>query len=669
MSKSFRFALEQAINHQPPSTRPETSIREALTQMQAAASSYIVVTRSSREFVSVFTERDLVNAIATHPCSPETSLVAVSSAEPVTACMAQIPDLLAVRALLQRHQIRHLPIVDDQRHLVGMITHDNLSRLLNPVDLLRLRRVSEVMTSQIIWASPEATFVQLTNLMSCHRVSCVVIGESVKTSDRLKPLGFVTERDIIRAWGSDRSVEQRQAQNIMSTPPRCILPTDTLWQAHDLMKSHQIRRLAVVDAEGFLLGILAQTSLLQRVDPSEAHLTLETLAHVIDHHTADLDEANQKLQRGVRERQRAKKALQQQLARERSMNRITQRIRQSLELETILETAVAEMSECLQVDGTLIYQVANQPNQMGRIVAEMVANDNPKVQGNKGMEAILAQFDTRFYAKGRIHSVPDLQAADHSSRKARFLRYLGVRATCIAPIQVKERLWGLLILNHQMPRHWQKSEINLITQVAAQVGLAIQQATLYAQLEVVNRKLQHQATVDGLTRLFNRHRFDHTLHKEWRRMLREKQPLSLIMCDVDHFKIYNDTYGHPAGDACLQAVARAMMQVPKRPGDEVARYGGEEFAVVLPNTSLEGACHLAEQIRAKVEALQMVHSGSKVGKWVTLSLGVASCVPSAQTTPGGLIKAADQALYAAKANGRNQWKHQAYSVAPAKVGG
>lgn len=137
-------------------------------------------------------------------------------------------------------------------------------------------------------------------------------------------------------------------------------------------------------------------------------------------------------------------------------------------------------------------------------------------------------------------------------------------------------------------------------------------------------------------------------------MSRDQTPLSLILGDIDFFKAYNDTYGHPAGDQCLQQVAKAIDLAATRPGDLVARYGGEEFVVILPNTPPEGALQVAEEIQSNLRDLEIVHSDSRVGSYVTLSLGVASTIPSPESTSGMLIATADEALYEAKAAGRNK---------------
>ena len=173
-------------------------------------------------------------------------------------------------------------------------------------------------------------------------------------------------------------------------------------------------------------------------------------------------------------------------------------------------------------------------------------------------------------------------------------------------------------------------------------------------LQAANDELQRLAALDGLTDIANRRAFDECLDNEWRRMTREKGELALIICDVDYFKKYNDAYGHQEGDECLKSVARAMAVSLLRPADFVARYGGEEFAAILPNTDLEGAVCVAENIRRAVMELQIEHSDSAVAPVVTLSLGVACARPSVGHRPEILLTTADQALYLAKESGRNR---------------
>lgn len=172
-----------------------------------------------------------------------------------------------------------------------------------------------------------------------------------------------------------------------------------------------------------------------------------------------------------------------------------------------------------------------------------------------------------------------------------------------------------------------------------------------ASLKRANRELSKLAFVDPLTKVANRRKFDDHLHQEWRRLQRQDTPLTLILCDVDHFKRYNDLYGHPAGDACLRHVAQVLKLAVGRPGDLVARYGGEEFALILPTTTPEGAVQLIEKIRSNLAALQIPNGED----FLTLSFGISTVIPSRQTCQEKLIAAADQALYFAKRNGRNRY--------------
>lgn len=173
--------------------------------------------------------------------------------------------------------------------------------------------------------------------------------------------------------------------------------------------------------------------------------------------------------------------------------------------------------------------------------------------------------------------------------------------------------------------------------------------------------LRHQAEelrranfVDALTGIANRRKFDETLAKEFHRAQRTQTPIALIIADIDHFKDYNDFYGHPQGDQCLTRVAQALQDTLRRAGDLVTRYGGEEFGIILPNTNQSTAAAIAENLRIRVSTLTIPHENSPVAPIVSVSLGVAAIVPEIGADFHSLVSAADVALYEAKHNGRNQ---------------
>ena len=185
-------------------------------------------------------------------------------------------------------------------------------------------------------------------------------------------------------------------------------------------------------------------------------------------------------------------------------------------------------------------------------------------------------------------------------------------------------------------------------------GLTITVRDISARKKV-ELELNYLATRDGLTGICNRRSFDEILVREWGRCQREKQFLSLILCDVDYFKLYNDFYGHQRGDDCLKQIAKIINDTLKRSSDLVARYGGEEFVAILPNTHREGAIALVENIQKAIRLQAIPHEKSKVSAIVSLSLGIASIIPTLETSPNTLIEMADRALYQAKEQGRDRY--------------
>lgn len=177
---------------------------------------------------------------------------------------------------------------------------------------------------------------------------------------------------------------------------------------------------------------------------------------------------------------------------------------------------------------------------------------------------------------------------------------------------------------------------------------------LELELQTANRELRLLAHLDGLTKIANRRCFDEFLQQVWQRLGRTSQPLSLLMLDVDFFKCYNDVYGHQHGDECLTQIAHTIQKAVSRPTDLAARYGGEEFAVILPETSENGAFKVAELIRNAVLALAIPHEASDTAGYVTVSIGITSLIPVIDFSPDYLIDLADQALYLAKHQGRNR---------------
>ncbi|MDZ7950095.1 PAS domain S-box protein [Nostoc sp. DedQUE09] len=351
-------------------------------------------------------------------------------------------------------------------------------------------------------------------------------------------------------------------------------------------------------------------------------------------------------------RKEAEVMLRQQAEGERLITEVTQQIRQSLNFEEVLNTTVNSIRQCLGSDSVAIYQLKSDGS--GNFAAESVGDDYPQ-RLELTMHPFSLKQDFSDYYQGLPKVFHNIQESDFSADVFELLQLYQVKAAIIVPILNGEHLWGLLIA-HQCaaPRYWQAFEVNLLQQLASQVAIAIHQSVLYQQVQVANEELQRLATLDGLTQIANRRRFDEYLETEWQRLKREQLSLSLILFDVDFFKLYNDTYGHLGGDDCLRQLASALKNIVKRPADLVARYGGEEFAIILPNTEIQGAIYVAQTIRQAVRDLAIPHAQSRVCDRVTVSLGVVSIVPNSGISPSDLINAADKALYVAKQQGRDR---------------
>ena len=351
------------------------------------------------------------------------------------------------------------------------------------------------------------------------------------------------------------------------------------------------------------------------------------------------------------------KELQDKIKQEQLIAKITHKIRTSLNLEMILSTTVIEVRKLLKTDRVIVYRF--QPDGSGYVIVESVSSEWDSMLGRLFKDTY---FFDKFeqcgdkYRQKNVYIIEDIDSAGISSCHMDLLTELQAKANLVVPIEQENSIWGLLVVYEcSNPRKWAKSDINLLTQLTNPLVMAIKQAELYQQLEAANQKLQQLASIDSLTQIPNRRSFDEVLEREWQRLQREQAPLSLILCDMDFFKNYNDTYGHQSGDDCLKEVAKILQQAAQRPGDLAARYGGEEFALVLPNTDTAGAVYVAETILSSIRTKNLIHESSKISSYLTLSLGIATIIPQSSSSLTWLIAKADEALYRAKLTGRDRY--------------
>ena len=323
--------------------------------------------------------------------------------------------------------------------------------------------------------------------------------------------------------------------------------------------------------------------------------------------------------------------LQEQAGREIAVNRIATAIRNSLELDSVLQTTVNEVGRALNAQNCAL-----------RVIGE--AGKEPLTNcyfrdgdgGENSVEEAELLGDLEAYSvrlAGRFKNyVLDGRGDDETQN---------IRPVAAVPLIYQERFMGVLMVRSDDPtRIWQETEVLLLGTAADQVTVAVNHARLFAQI-------QQQALTDGLTGCFNRRFFEMQLERDMHLATRMRQPVSLILLDVDHFKKVNDTFGHDAGDVALRQLAESLRQ-ELRGVDTAARYGGEEFAVILPQAGVEGAMAVAERLRARIERTEVPGVG-----FITASFGVAT-YPLHATSRDMLVSTADRALYNAKNTGRNR---------------
>ncbi|NEP20077.1 MAG: CBS domain-containing protein, partial [Leptolyngbya sp. SIO4C1] len=296
--ESPRLALMQAINAAPLVVEPATPLAEVVALMNrswqdrcdvlepgaiaadsrlAQHSCALVVADGS--LVGIFTERDVVRLIATGGLLNKAAIAEVMTQPVISLIVTDTQDIFAALRLMREHRIRHLPIVDTCDRLLGIVTPRSVRQGLEPTDLLKLRRVKDVMSSEVIQAPPTSSVMALAQLMTQHRVSCVVITEATQAEGAAlaRPLGIITERDILQFRLLEFNLDQLQAKAVMSAPLFLVSPEDSLWTVHYQMQQHLTRRLVVASSQGALQGIVTQTHILQVLDPLEMYGVLELL--------------------------------------------------------------------------------------------------------------------------------------------------------------------------------------------------------------------------------------------------------------------------------------------------------------------------------------------------------------------------------------------------------
>ncbi|MGE5657711.1 MAG: PAS domain S-box protein [Actinomycetota bacterium] len=499
--------FNNCIERQWLGVTPETSLLKAVKLMSQIASSEanlcqdlnfpeVNPSRAScllvvedNQLVGLVTERDLVKLAAQGSSLQDKTVADVMTRQLVVCREAEAKISLNTLELMRQHQIRHLPVVGEQGQPVGVITLDSIRAVLQPIDILKWRQVGEVMTQKVIHASPTTTAIELAQLITQHQVSCVVIGEAI-APEGIRPLGIVTERDIVQFQALQLNLRELRSQQVMSTPLFLARRSDALWDTHQEMQRRNIRRLVVIDSKGNLDGIVTQTSILKAVDLGEVHKIITALQHQVDQLQNEKNDLLSRLNSEFKQQlhERNNKLLEQN-ERHQLVNDIALRIRASLKLETILKETVTEVQKLLETDRVIIERLAS--DESSQIIVESVALPEFSI-----LNCIFKNecFESEWLApdeKDRPQVIGDLERDEITACYREFLQQFQVKAYLSIPIIINEQPWGFLIAhNCTHPRQWQPEEIEFLESLSVQVAIAIHQATLLEQVQKANTELE-----------------------------------------------------------------------------------------------------------------------------------------------------------------------------------
>ncbi|MGD1806035.1 response regulator [Dapis sp. BLCC M126] len=499
--------LKSAIIRNPLVVSSDTTVKDAVTLMnkerslassdqitarqekdrhQAARSSCVLVVEEN-QVVGILTERDVVHLSAKGQTLEELVMSQIMTKSVITLGESDFTNLFFVINLLQQHRIRHLPIVDDQENLVGLLTHDSLRQVCQPTDLLQARLVGEVMNCEVVCATSETSVLIIAQLMAKHRISSIVIVEpgGTTTQPLQIPVGMLTERDIVRFQALGLNLENCTAETVMSKPILAIKSDKSLWFIQQIMQERNIRRLVVTGDQGELLGIITQTNVLQAINPPEVHKLMEVLEQRVvrleEERIKLLENRTTELESLLEDRTAV---LRTKIEKEKSLMTVTEQIRSSWNLQSILDTTVQEFRLLLQCHRAIIYQFS--PDSSDAVVAESIAEGERSLLDLELDPVWVTAKWMEHYHQGKMLVVDDLNKSQLTLEKPS-----NIRAAMVVPILVEGQLWGLMLASHRHTYTWTRDGIDLVQRLSVHIAIAIQQAKAYEKMRVAKESAEY----------------------------------------------------------------------------------------------------------------------------------------------------------------------------------
>jgi diguanylate cyclase (GGDEF)-like protein len=610
-----------------------------------------IVVVNELQLVGIITEAAILALISQG--EDLSALRAVDAMMPPLATLnePEVRDILTILDLLKRHQSDYIPILSDRGDLVGVVTLDKLLQALEVTNLLKYCSVDEFMQVDFVSTPSSTSVLAVAQLMVERRTNYVIVGDR-------SPVGIVTARDIIHLHLHERDLSRLSAGDVMRSFEH-INRDDSLWQAHQMMQRLQVSQLEVVDHQENLVGMMSQLSILEAFNPGIVYGFVANLQQQANSLKQEKLELLQSLNRNTEvSGTQSNSTIQAEIERDYLLAIIAMRLRQSLDLEEILETAALEIRVWLQSDRVFIYPF--DPDWDGILTIESVSDLQWSLLGRDVRHPYFDEITTDSFLRGNAIAIKDISQSRIEQPDIEFLTQLQIKSSLVVPIPRGNKLWGLIVIHHcTEPRTWQPMEIAFLERFAPQLAITIHQSSLLeqSQVELAERKLAeakllHNAFHDSLTDLPNRALFmDRLGHAVERTKRHSSHIFAVLFLDIDRFKVVNDSLGHTIGDQLLIAIAKRL-QSCLYSSDTFARLGGDEFTILLEDIDDNSeAIALANRLQQELRQ-PFVLSGYEVFTSASIGIVISSF---GYDDPESMLRDADTAMYRAKARGKAQY--------------
>ena len=583
----FANSIQSIMTTKVFSLPPDASIKQAVLLMTEHNIGCIIITANKNSKpIGIITERDVLKLSAHGKDINKITLNDVMTS-PVNTVSKNM-DLYEAAMYLEKHKFRRIVVTDHEGKLTGLVTQTDLKNHLGAVYYVRLKNIESIMSRDIITAEHDEKLSAITRRMNEFCVSCLVICKDNK------PLGIVTERDITHLMASDEDRSDLLASKIIKSSLITISRNTSIYEATNIMKKQNIRRLVVVDGQNLLIGLITETDIVKHLEKDY----LESMRTILEHDRNFVNTIKEGL----------------------------------FECSPSIDGEFTWINQA----GARILGYKSSRQLIGKKIKDLFVNTHD-----------LEQLFEMLNSKG--------EARDFNTvlRKSSGRQFNAEATFYFVEEEDNNLMWIEGILRDVTDRRRMEDKlkgysIRLEKEVKEKTSKISKHNN---ELKEINAKLHELTIHDGLTGIKNFRYFSHVLDAEFKKAKRYKLPLSCIILDIDDFKFINDRFGHTTGDFALMKTAK-LLEDTVRETDIVARYGGDEFTVILPNTNLESACVVGQKILERFKKYTFKKKSEVLGK-ISLSLGISTLSEEKTKTSKQMLEIADKAMYRTKEKGKS----------------